>query len=93
MAILSTSSVLLLYFGMVIALIIIRVRKYPRPEGAFRIPGGYIVPVLAGITIIWFLTHLKLKEFIAIAAIIAALTLVYFTLIPKRNRPDSGTRH
>lgn len=88
LAILSTSSVLLIYFGMVIAVIVLRIRKFPRPEGSFRIPGGFIVPVLAGVAIIWFLTHLTIREFIAISSIIAALTVVYFTVLRRIKRKD-----
>ncbi len=88
LAILATSSVLLIYFGMVVSVIVLRIRKYPRPEGSFRIPGGYVVPVLAAAAIIWFLTHLSLREVIAISAIIAVLTVVYFAFVKRIGRND-----
>jgi amino acid transporter len=85
LAIMSTSSSLILYFGMVMAVIMIRVRNRPRPEGSFRIPGGYLVPVISAGIIIWFLSNLSGREVVAIAVAIAALTLIYFIVVRKKN--------
>lgn len=81
LAILSSSSVLLVYFGMILAVIRLRIKKHPRPAGSFKIPGGYLIPVLAGGVIIWFLANLSRKEMISIAIIIVALSAVYFLFI------------
>ena len=83
---LSRDATLLLCLGIVISVIVIRVRKFPRPEGSFRIPGGFLVPILAGTAILWFLSNLSRKEMIAIVSIIVVLTLIYFALLGKRKK-------
>jgi APA family basic amino acid/polyamine antiporter len=87
LAILSSATVLLVYFGMAMAVIKLRRQIGPKPEGSFRIPGGYLVPVLAAGVIIWFLSNLTRKEMIAGVAIIAFLSLIYFTIVKRiKNR-------
>lgn len=83
LAVLSASMTLLLYFGMVMALISLRIKKYPRLEGSFMIPGGYVVPVLAGIVILWFLANNDPYDLLTIGGIIVGLSLIYFILIRK----------
>jgi APA family basic amino acid/polyamine antiporter len=59
----------------------LRIKKHPQPPGSFRIPGGYLIPVVAGGVIIWFLANLSRTEMISIAIIIAALSTVYYLFI------------
>ncbi|WP_147206427.1 APC family permease, partial [Segetibacter aerophilus] len=57
LAILSTSSVLLIYLGVALSVIKLRVKE-KRGVATFKIPGGLVVPVLSVLIIIWFLTNL-----------------------------------
>jgi APA family basic amino acid/polyamine antiporter len=91
LAILSSSTVLLVYFGMAVAVIKLRVQKKPRVLGSFRIPGAYLVPIASGAVIIWFMSHLSQKEFIALVIIVAVLALIYFTIVKKINKSKSKT--
>lgn len=91
LAILSTATILLVYFGMAIAVIRLRKLHPVKPAGSFRIPGGYLVPVLAAGVIIWFLSNLSRQEMFGILAIIAFLSLIYFIFVRriKTNKPQS----
>lgn len=91
LAILSTATILLVYFGMAIAVIRLRKLHPVKPAGSFRIPGGYLVPVLAAGAIIWFLSNLSRQEMLGILAIIAFLSLIYFIFVRriKTNKPQS----
>ena len=84
LAVLSSATVLLIYLG--VALAVLRLRK-TMPAGAdtFRVPGGPVVPVLAALIILWFLSNLTRQEMIWMAAFLALLTLVYggLTLLRK----------
>lgn len=76
LAILSSSSVLLIYLGVALATIKLRTKE-AQPDH-FKIPGGVVVPLLATITIIWFLSNLSRKEVLAMGIFLAVLTLIYF---------------
>lgn len=91
LAILSTSTVLLVYFGMAIAVLKIRQKNRVKPSGSFRIPGGYLVPVLAMGVIIWFPSNLESKEMVAIVLIIAFLSLVYFFIVKRFKNRQTGS--
>ncbi len=78
LAILSTSSVLLIYLG--VALAVIKLRVTLPDKASFKIPGGLIVPVVAIIVIIWFLTNLTMEQSISMLIFIALLSFVYYVL-------------
>jgi amino acid transporter len=57
-------------------------RMNVRAEGAmpFRLPGGPVIPVLACLIVIWLMTSSTRQEFIAIAAMLAVETVVFFAM-------------
>ncbi|MBK7627646.1 MAG: amino acid permease [Bacteroidales bacterium] len=77
LAMLSSASYLLIYLGVILALIRFRIKNYGE-KGHYRIPGGYIIPGISILTIIWVLSNLPLKELGAMAIFIIILTVVYF---------------
>jgi len=79
LAILSSSSVLLVYLGVALSTIKLRSIK-STDESTFKIPGGIIIPILAIITIIWFLSNLSIKEMLGMAIFIVILS-IFFALI------------
>ncbi|MDX2431868.1 MAG: amino acid permease [Bacteroides sp.] len=91
LAIFATATILLVYFGMAIAVIKLRKINPEKPEGSFRIPGGYTVPVLTAVVIIWFLSNLTKNEILGIVAVIAFLSLIYFIFVKrmKAKNPPS----
>jgi APA family basic amino acid/polyamine antiporter len=75
---LASSSVLLIYLGVALATIRLRYKKEHSEAVGFKIAGGIIVPVLAIVSILWFLSHITRNEIIALSIFFAALTIFYF---------------
>lgn len=88
LAIISSASMLLIYLGVALSVIKLR-RKSPPDLTAFRIPGGYTVPVAASLIVIWFLSNLTGEERNAMFILVGALTIVYFGMKWFRNRTFS----
>lgn len=85
LAIVSSAAILLVYLG--VALSVIKLRKEaPADLEAFRIPGGYSVPILASIIIIWFLSNLSGQERNSMLILITVLTVIYILIRWMQNR-------
>ncbi|HCO86156.1 MAG TPA: amino acid permease, partial [Arenibacter sp.] len=53
-------------------------RKKAKPtSNEFRIPGGYLVPILSVIIIVWLLSNLERQEFIGFGVYLVILTFIY----------------
>ncbi len=79
LALLSTCSVLLIYLGVALAVIKLRMKKKPS-VATFKIPGGLLVPLISVGVIVWFLTNLQINEMISMFIFICILSIVYFFL-------------
>ncbi|SFZ93952.1 Amino acid transporter [Flaviramulus basaltis] len=79
LAIIASSSMLMLYLGVALSVIKLRNSQEKYTEG-FRIPGGWTVPILAIIIILYFLSNLAKNEMIVTAIIIAVLSLVFLLI-------------
>lgn len=81
MAIVSSASALLIYLGISIAAIKLRKdKKFISSVKTFRIPGGYTVPIISSVVIIWFLTNLAKNEFWGIGFFIIILSFIFLVL-------------
>ena len=78
LAVLATASLLLMHFGVILSTIRFRLKPDPDFPAKFMIPFGLTIPILAAITIIWFLYQLKSNEKIGILIFIGLLALIYF---------------
>jgi amino acid transporter len=67
---------LLMYLGVVLSVIKLR-RMNPDDKAAFKIPGGVTVPLLAAITILFFLFNLTNFEKAGLLIFIGVLTFAY----------------
>jgi len=76
LATVSSAISLMVYLGVVLAVIKLR-KVVPVHTQTFRVPGGYTVPGVASLIILWFLTHLSSQETIGIAILVAGLTAVF----------------
>jgi amino acid transporter len=77
LATVSSAISLIVYLGVVLA--VIRLRKLlPNHSQSFKVPGGYTIPGIATLIILWFLSHLTGQEAAGIIILIAILTAVYF---------------
>jgi len=89
LAILSSASVLLIYFGVALALIKLRISGKSE-AGTFRVKGGYTVPVISIVIILWVLSKLTSNELIGILSFIAILSAIYlFMKLFKKNQEIS----
>jgi APA family basic amino acid/polyamine antiporter len=77
LAILSSASMLLIYLGVVLATIKLKLQNKSETTGLFKMPGGFIIPFFAVVVIIWFLIHLSMKEVVGIGVFVMVLTAIY----------------
>jgi len=78
LATLASSSVLIIYLAVVLAMIKLRYKKEDVAEAGFKIPGGLLIPILAVITICWFLYQVTWPEVKAMGIFFILLTVLYF---------------
>ena len=77
--VLSSASILLLYLGVVLAVIKFRVQKTGDAAG-FKIPGGILVPAMATLIILWVLSNLSNNELLGVAIALVLLSLIYWLM-------------
>ena len=84
LAIISSAASLFISLGVSIATIKLRRNKKFDSDGkTFRIPGGYIVPILSIIVILWFLSNLSENKILGFGLLTATLTILYFLINSK----------
>ncbi len=84
LAIISSVSSLLIALGISIAPIKLRRNKKYESQGkTFRLPGGYIIPIMSSIVILWFLSNLSENKILGFGLLIAVLTILYFLINSK----------
>jgi amino acid transporter len=87
LAMLSSASYLIIYLGVTFSVIKFRMRE-ERQDEAFRVPGGYLVPVISSLSIIWVLSNLPFIELRAMVLFILLLTLIYFVIkFVRKSKP------
>lgn len=77
LAVIASGSMLLVYFGVSLAVIQLRRKKAANPED-FKIPFGYTVPILSAGIILYFLSNLSSFEKLGTLIFIGVLALIYF---------------
>lgn len=78
--ILSSAATLLIYLGVVLATIKLRLNKTSEIQKGFTIPGGITVPVIATAVMIWLLSNLSKQELIGTTIFIALLSVIFFCI-------------
>ncbi|WP_044117686.1 APC family permease [Alkaliflexus imshenetskii] len=88
LAIISGASILLVYMG--VAFSVLRLRKIStRSKGAFRVPGGVVIPMISVLIILWFLSNLEKAELIGMSLFLMVLSLIFWvtnTVIKRKQR-------
>jgi len=64
---------------------LLRTLKNADPD-SFKIPGGYAVPVLAILIIIWFLSHLSMNEKMGFLLYTILLSAIYLIILFIKKR-------
>jgi amino acid transporter len=77
LAIISSASVLLIYLGVVLALLKERLSPESTAANTFRTPGGVFTPVLAAGGIVWLLSNLSGDELLGMALFAVLLSVLY----------------
>lgn len=80
LAILASSSILLIYLAVILATIKLRAKKQEVSQKAFRIPGGLVIPVIGIAAILWLLTSLSKWEILSTIIFIAVVCVIYFVM-------------
>lgn len=86
LAILASASMLLIYFGVSLSVIKLRISEGKKMNDSFRIPGGYTIPIFVIIVILWFLSNLPIEELTGMAIFIAFWTIVFFVMKKLRQK-------
>ncbi|ANW96153.1 amino acid permease [Wenyingzhuangia fucanilytica] len=77
LAIFSSATILLVYLG--VSLSVIKLRKdKTSDENNFKLPGGYLIPILSSLVIALLLANLSLHEVTSILVLILVLSIIYF---------------
>ena len=79
LAVLSSASYLLIYLGVVLSVIKFKITGRFNKE-SYQTPGGYLVPALSTMVIVWFLSHLAWAELKAMIIFIGILTAIYLVI-------------
>jgi amino acid transporter len=87
LAILASVSLLLVYLAVCLAALKVR-SSGPAPAGAFRAPGGPLVPVLGAATVGWLLAHSTRAEAAGVGVTVA-VAAAYFLARRRARRPPS----
>jgi APA family basic amino acid/polyamine antiporter len=85
LAILSSASVLLIYLGVALAFIKLRLNK-TLYAGSFKVWGGYTVPIISILIILWVLSKLASNELIGIVSFTAIISLIYLVMYLLRRK-------
>ncbi len=85
LAILASIFVLIVYLGVCAAALKLRVTG-TRPAGAFRAPGGPLVPVLGIVVVAWLLSHTTAAEARGMAVVLAVSAAYYLLRRPFARR-------
>jgi amino acid transporter len=76
LAVVASGSILTVYAGVSLAVLRLRQRDGSGPAGAFRIPGGPLVPVLSCLVAVWLLVQMTRAEAAGLVALIVVAALV-----------------
>jgi basic amino acid/polyamine antiporter, APA family len=81
LATIASAAVLITYLGVVLASVKLQIKNTDKAANTFRMPGGFIIPVLACAGIVWLLCNLTRPELIGIAVFIAVFSIAYLTIM------------
>ncbi|MBT8290915.1 MAG: amino acid permease, partial [Muriicola sp.] len=77
LAILASAAILLIYLMVILATLRMRRKKPELAEKTFKVPGGWIIPVIGITSILWLLSSLSAGEFLSIAVFLVIICTIY----------------
>ena len=84
LAVLSSASVLLIYFAVSLSVLGLRHRNVQASQEVFRIPGGPVVPLLSCAVVLWLLSHAARAEVLGLSLLLLVASAVYGARLWKR---------
>ncbi len=85
LAIVASASLLSIYLGVVLATIKLKFKNKADDTPNFKLPFGITIPVLATISILWFLSNLALSEMKSLGILLAVLSLIYLIIYGRKK--------
>lgn len=85
LAVLASGALLIIYLGVVLAMIKIRFKKDYDSEESFKVPGGLIIPCIAIGAIIYVLSNLSKQEILSLCIFIAVLSIIFLIMKKLQN--------
>jgi amino acid transporter len=86
LAVLASGALLIIYLGVVLSLIKLRLNKKEDGEKTFRVPGGLIIPIIAIVAILYVLSNLSQQEILSLVIFIAAICVIYIIMKGWQNK-------
>jgi len=80
LAIIASASALIIYLGAVLATLKLRKAGSPSSEKTFKVPGGFIIPLLAMCVIVWLLSNLSEQELLSMVIFIILFSIIYYLM-------------
>lgn len=80
LAVIASASLLTVYLGVVLATIRLRLKSNLSDKNTFKLPFGISIPIIAALSIIWFLSNLATKEIISLLVFLSILSVVYYLI-------------
>ncbi len=89
LAVLASAAILIIYLAVIMATL--KLRKSRQVEGSkeFRIPGGWLIPAIGIIAIIWLLTQLSKWEIVSVLLFIIILAVAYLLMQLLKKKVNS----
>jgi APA family basic amino acid/polyamine antiporter len=89
LAVLSSASVLLIYFAVSLSVLGLRHRKVQASPQMFCVPGGPLVPLLSCAVVLWLLSHAARAEVLGLSLLLLVASAVYGARLVWRKPPHS----
>lgn len=88
LAILASSAILIIYLTVLLAMVKLKMKKQHTVEQGFIVPGGFLVPFIAILGILWMLSHLTDTEIFSTFFFIGVVCVIYFLMavLPRKAR-------
>jgi basic amino acid/polyamine antiporter, APA family len=85
LAVVASASMLSIYLGVVLATIKLRLKNKGNNLPLFKLPFGITIPVLATVSILWFLSNLAMTEVMALGILLLVLSLIYLIIYGRKK--------
>ncbi|MEO6491195.1 MAG: amino acid permease, partial [Ferruginibacter sp.] len=81
LAVLASAAILLIYLAVILATIKLRLKKDKISDATyFKIPGGFLIPLIGIAAIVWLLTSLKKWEILSTIIFVVAICFIYLIM-------------